>query len=524
MLFGNEYIVKKDNLFIIQRQFNGNLINFGSFNSLDDAIKKRDELDDNGWPIPIKINNNLIEKNIEKIDDSNYIVFKIIDEKKFTFGPYDSLKQARIAKSNLKSTGWETDLFHSDAKYTKYIAKENNKFVVRRIISGENVKFGSFNSLDDAKNYRDKLVLNNWGKYNLKPKNNYGKYITKRSTKYQIYKRINGEIHFFGTYDTLDEAVNERNKLMENNWEINDYENDENYCSEKYISYDGNYYTIEREVYNDIRIYGIYKNKEAALKEKEILVKNYWKSPYRIKSRKYPYGNNIIPFDYIFNIEMEINNKVIEEGPFYTFNDVVKRCIELESTYNEETNNINSNAENFDINENPNMDIKYSDIINIYDNVNLIPEPEIPFPQADIFDVFVNICIGLYEKKVLTKGEIMELFDIRPRQYNFYISAGEYLGLFKKFSLQITLSKKGFEVFSLNERDRNLKLVELILEHKPYYEVFTKYLEDKKVPSSQEIFKILKNIKIYNVKSDVTLKRRATSVRSWINWIINLYD
>ncbi|WP_156929616.1 DUF7226 domain-containing protein [Methanobrevibacter wolinii] len=521
MLFGTEFITKKDNLFIIQRRFNGNLITFGSFDSLDEAIKKRDELDDNGWPVPLKINKNIIEKNIEKKDDSHFIVFREINGKKFTFGPYDSIKKARIAKSNLKSTGWETDLYHADTKYSKYITKENNnKFTVRRIINGKYVKFGSFDSLNDAIDCRDNLVLTNWGKYNLKPKDFTGKYITKVSKGYQIYKRINGELHYFGMYNTLDETINERNKLIENNWEINDFEDDENYCPEKYINYDGNYYIIEREVYNKLRVYGIFKNKEAALKERYRLIKEYWRSPYRIKSRKYPYGENIIPYDYLFNIEMEINNEIIEEGPFYTFNDVVKRCIELESTCKEEINNIN----NSDINENSNLDIKYSDIINIYDNVNLIPEPEIPFPQADVFDVFVNICIGLYEKKVLTKGEIMELFDIRPRQYNFYISAGEYLGLFKKFSLQITLSKKGFEVFSLNERDRNLKLVELILEHKPYYEVFTKYLEDKKVPSSQEIFKILKNIKIYNVKSDVTLKRRATSVRSWINWIINLYD
>ena len=50
------------------------------------------------------------------------------------------------------------------------------------------------------------------------------------------------------------------------------------------------------------------------------------------------------------------------------------------------------------------------------------------------------------------------------------------------------------------------------------------YLDYHRIPTSDEIFDILKRNKIYNVSSDVTLKRRATSVRSWIKWIVNLYE
>ena len=66
-------------------------------------------------------------------------------------------------------------------------------------------------------------------------------------------------------------------------------------------------------------------------------------------------------------------------------------------------------------------------------------------------------------------------------------------------------------------------MVNCILEHKPFYNVFSKYLENMMLPSTFEIFDILKCMEIYNVNSDVTLKRRSLSVSSWIKWIVKLY-
>ena len=81
----------------------------------------------------------------------------------------------------------------------------------------------------------------------------------------------------------------------------------------------------------------------------------------------------------------------------------------------------------------------------------------------------------------------------------------------------------GEEVFAGDSETINLDLTYLILEHKPFYDVFSLYLKNREIPSSEEIFEVLKNNEIYNVNSDVTLRRRATSVRSWIRWIIDQY-
>ncbi|MBQ3422306.1 MAG: hypothetical protein IJH34_11715 [Romboutsia sp.] len=167
----------------------------------------------------------------------------------------------------------------------------------------------------------------------------------------------------------------------------------------------------------------------------------------------------------------------------------------------------------------------FEEILSIYKSVPIIREPKIPFPQADIFEIFIEICEKLYQHKSLSREQIMHMFELNPRQYSFYISAGMYLGLIdNKKSKQRSLNQIGTGIFSLDIKERNLAIVKLIFQHKPFHDVFRFYLETEQIPSSDEIFDILKQNKIYNVNSDVTLKRRATSVRSWIKWIVDLYE
>lgn len=166
--------------------------------------------------------------------------------------------------------------------------------------------------------------------------------------------------------------------------------------------------------------------------------------------------------------------------------------------------------------------ITLEDILDIYYSVNLIPEPEIPFPQADVFDVFIAICKHLHDFGSLTRNEIMEIFQLKPRQYSFYKGAGEYLGLIERTRNSFNLTQEGLNLFSCNYKERNLGIVKLILQHKPFHDVFALYLENGEFPSSNDIFGVLKNNEIYNVNSDVTLKRRSSTVKGWMDWIISL--
>ncbi|MBQ2962723.1 hypothetical protein [Methanobrevibacter sp.] len=181
-------------------------------------------------------------------------------------------------------------------------------------------------------------------------------------------------------------------------------------------------------------------------------------------------------------------------------------------------------SEYYSIKRNQKVLFSFEEVLAIFKSVPIIREPKIPFPQADIFEIFIEICEKLYQHKSLSREQIMKMFDINPRQYSFYISAGMYLGLINhEKSKQRSLNQIGLGVFSLDIKERNLAIVKLILQHKPFHDVFRFYLDYQRIPTSDEIFDILKKNKIYNVSSDVTLKRRAMSVRSWIKWIVNLY-
>ena len=576
MLLNNEFISKIDGKYKIHRVFDGKDIDFGTFNTLDEAIKYRDELDDDGWPIPLSESEDysFSEKYIKKLSENKFIVFNEINNKEKTFGPYNSIEMAKIARRNLLSNGWESDLEFSRAKYTKYIRKEGNNFVIVKQIKGEFHKFGTFKSLEEAKKSRNELVDSNWGEFHILKDDSlkyiayngknfqvqksvngkiiiFGRYeelndaiiarnkfveenwsvvpkvtsfVVKRNTNiyttrsgFSVCKRINGEFKIFDTFDNLEEALNFRDLLKENNWNINkirkEVVEDAPSFSEEYINFDGEYYTIERLFHDGTRVYDVLKNKNLAIKKRDKILAEGWPNIYAFKSKKYPYGENIVPFDFIFNIEKEIGDELLEFGPFYSFESAINERLKLvENNWNMETKD--KNIDN----------ISFDEIKDIYQSVNLINEPEISFPQADGMDDIIKLAEKLYVQNSLNKSQIMEFLNVKTRHYSFIISAGQYLGIFERNIGIHNLSAKGKEIFSLSTRNRNLKIVCSVLEHKPFYDVFTKYLETKLIPTSDEIFEILKNNYIYNVNSDVTLRRRASSVRTWITWIVDLID
>ena len=150
-------------------------------------------------------------------------------------------------------------------------------------------------------------------------------------------------------------------------------------------------------------------------------------------------------------------------------------------------------SEYYTLKRNEKVIFSLEEVLTIFKSVPIIREPKIPFPQADIFEIFIEICEQLYQHKSLSREQIMKMFDINPRQYSFYISAGMYLGLINnEISKQRSLNQIGLGIFSLDIKERNLAIVKLILQHKPFHDVFRFYLDNQRLPSSDEIFDILK--------------------------------
>lgn len=193
-----------------------------------------------------------------------------------------------------------------------------------------------------------------------------------------------------------------------------------------------------------------------------------------------------------------------------------------------ETNNYNSlvleRQKNYTLEQ---EEIQLEEIISIYNRVELTEEPTgIPFPQADSFRRVINICELLNENVFLSREEITYNYDFDIRQTNYYTDACRYLGLVDKErdrieGVRYSLTDKGKAVFKLNLKRRNLYFVKCILEKRAFHEAFKGYLTELALPERAEIVKIMEKSGLYNINSNSTYNRRASTISGWINWILD---
>lgn len=172
--------------------------------------------------------------------------------------------------------------------------------------------------------------------------------------------------------------------------------------------------------------------------------------------------------------------------------------------------------------------INIENIQNILDNTQVIKEPELPFPQADSFERVINLCELLKQRGFISKDDITQNYDFEHRQTDYYSNAAKYLGLIKvvRVNKQIgcTLTQEGFRIFNLPIVERQLEFVKLILVHTAFRNTLKLYFDNGNVPTKDEVIEIMKNAKLYNIDSEQTYKRRASTIISWINWILGLIE
>ena len=182
------------------------------------------------------------------------------------------------------------------------------------------------------------------------------------------------------------------------------------------------------------------------------------------------------------------------------------------------------------------MEISLEDILNIDANIKNVKEPDVPFPQADSFERIISLLEMLNTDTVKTKEKVTEEFQFDPRQTDYYFNAGKYLGFLEEDTVMeekegnlikrpaIKLSYRGKNLFKVSYKQRQLEYVKAILEHEVFNQVFKDCAEFYEMPSKSKVVKIMQEAKLYNVNSDETRKRRSSTVTSWINWILNLYE
>lgn len=171
--------------------------------------------------------------------------------------------------------------------------------------------------------------------------------------------------------------------------------------------------------------------------------------------------------------------------------------------------------------------ITTEDIQKILQHTEILPEPEISFPQADKFERIINLC-ELLNAHSMNKNEVTERYDFDVRQTNYYTDAARYLGLAEKSKNNRVpayfLTEKGRSILQKGYKQRQFSFCFLILRHKVFVDVLKKYFETGIMPSNVEIIQFMKQANLYGVKSDSTFKRRAFTIRGWIEWIVGLIN
>ncbi|MDP4040834.1 type II restriction enzyme [Mycoplasma mycoides] len=142
------------------------------------------------------------------------------------------------------------------------------------------------------------------------------------------------------------------------------------------------------------------------------------------------------------------------------------------------------------------------------------------FIQADSFWRIIDI-LEFLSRKNKTKRQIAQMMNFTDRQADYYFNAGKYLKLWdkNKNTKQVFLTNTAKKIVKLNYKQRQLKLVSLILEHKIFNELFIQTYINHQFPTKEQIVNImLEN----NVCSKNLVERRSNSVFAWIKWIFNL--
>lgn len=159
-------------------------------------------------------------KYYSKTSKGSFRVTKWVDGKQCYFGIYKTEEEAQKRVEFLKKENW-------DSKYIKERIRCNN---IQQIgnnyhIHKNNKYYGSYPTREEAEKAVEFFKEHDWDseyiKYKTDKSNYVGKYISLNPFgNYYIRKMVDGELQCFGTFRTLEQAKEERDRCVKYDWDI----------------------------------------------------------------------------------------------------------------------------------------------------------------------------------------------------------------------------------------------------------------------------------------------------------------
>lgn len=391
MFIGGIYLIENDiyeesNKFIVKKEIHGKWVTFGSFDNLDDAIELRDELEDYGWPYRDEYKIDEIEKYIFKENDKFLVSKKIIGQD-IVFGIFDSLNNAKSFKRRLVQNAWNLNFYTRPSKYGRYIKRVGKRFGIFKNVNGEDINFGYFKSVDEAIMFRNELIDNNWNMGEDKILSNLGIMefdlgIGLVGRKFIVFDWNESKCTIYGFYTSRRLANEAKEKLFNQN-NLLDNKIDYSYEDTRYIHRVNNYYRITKVLNGIPKNFGHYKTLEEAICIRDELIQKDWDDSFlnlkRIARGEDSYNKHIHKSSRGYDVINRIDGYLYNFGSFESLEDAISF-----RDYLEENNWVISHEEDNDFEEE-----KYDEFIFLKNDGKYYLKNEID-GEMRIFGIFSN--------------------------------------------------------------------------------------------------------------------------------------
>lgn len=150
------------------------------------------------------------------------------------------------------------------------------------------------------------------------------------------------------------------------------------------------------------------------------------------------------------------------------------------------------------------------------------------FPQADRIERLVHIIETLMDGG-LSCDELADVNEFDRRQSDYYYNAGKYLGLMTKEKtqdgVQIVLTDAGKTVGRMSGADRCRELADRITQHRAFNALALWKIRNSNAGESDYMREAIRIVgRECPDFTEATVKRRSSTVRKWVDWVLSLPD